>query len=65
MSKTLEQIKIQAVVEATAANGFNQVKAAQALDISRGTLRNLLAKYTGGRLTKTAVVKKYLSSNTI
>ncbi len=60
--KTLEQIKVTAAVEALAANGFNQVKAAKALGISRGTLRTLAERYLGESLIKEVFVKKYLDN---
>ncbi len=60
---TLEQIKVKAAVEATVNAGFNQVKAAKALGISRGTLRSLLSQYTGGSLNKSGLVAKYLKES--
>lgn len=47
MSKTLEDIKQQAAIDALLTNGLNQSKAAQQLGISRGGLRRLLASHTG------------------
>lgn len=67
MSKTLEDIKIQAAVSALVSNGLNQSKAARQLDISRGALRTYLASYVNtadGASTKNLnaeVLTKHLS----
>lgn len=44
---TLRQIEVKAAVEALIECGFNQSEAAKLLDISRGTLRKLVAEHTG------------------
>lgn len=61
--KTLRQLEQEAAVKALIITG-NQSKAANALDVSRGTLRKLLAEYSGDSAGQSrTAVRKFAQEN--